>query len=667
MIGKVVRGANVGGLLRYLYGPGRTNEHTDPHLVAGFGDPQELEPDRRAGGSRDLRRLTGLLLQPLALDPFGGPEKPVWHCSVRAAPGDRVLSDAEWAQVAASVLERTGFGPEGDDRAVRWVAVRHAADHIHIVATLARQDGGRVKTWNDFFRVREAYRAAERRLGLTATAPADRTAAKRASRAETEQAARRGWDEAPRVSLRREVCAAAAGAGSEREFLARLEQAGVLVRKRLSTVHPVEVTGYAVGRADHTTKDGSVIWYGGGKLATDLTLPNLRARWAGPATAQSLGAPVHGVMARAVLRARVTVAAGQARDDAGFFAQLREAGVLVRLRYSESTPGEVTGYAVALPGHAGQDGEPRWYGGARLASGLTLPQLRRHWDRQPGAPGSHPGPFRFTAPERDAFFRHAARQAKAAADQIRRSAGETPPRPPIRPGRRPPRSMPPPERSVIRPCAGPPTCSTGPPTGRSRTGPQRETGSGPPPGSSPWQAAARPTPRRPRFTWRRASSGWPGRSASCARRSSTPRRRRQRGKRPKACTPRSAGRGRAPLRWASPPRRGRPRPSASPQTQHGLIFRSRSSLGHSRRTAAVTPPRNHLRGQDLRRTLPRVRARAGEPSQCSHDPPHRAMASRSTRSRIRSFRPWGVATWVMTPSSSSTPPRANPAIVKRSS
>jgi hypothetical protein len=89
-----------------------------------------------------------------------------------------------------------------------------------------------------------------------------------------------------------------------------------------------------------------------------------------------------------------------------------------------------------------------------------------------------------------------------------------------------------------------------------------------------------------------------------------------------------------------------------------LISRSRSSLGHSRRT--VTLPRSHLGGQDLRRTLPRVRVRAGEPSQSSHDPPHRAPASRSTRSRIRIFRPRGVATWVMTPSSSSTP-RANPA------
>lgn len=119
-------------------------------------------------------------------------------------------------------------------------------------------------------------------------------------------------------------------------------------------------------------------------------------------------------------------------------------------------------------------------------------------------------------------------------------------------------------------------------------------------GSSPWQAAARPTPRRPRFTWRRASSGWPGWSACCARHSSTPRKRQQQGRRPKACTPRSAGRGRAPLRWASPPRRGQPRPSASPQTRHGLIVRSRSSLGHSRLKAAVTSPRSHLRGQDLR-------------------------------------------------------------------
>ena len=425
MIGKVVRGSNVGGLLRYLYGPGRANEHTDPHLVAGFGDPHELEPDRRMDGSPDLRRLTGLLLLPLALDPFGGCEKPVWHCSIRAAPGDRRLSDEEWGQVAAAVMDRTGFARHDDESGVRWVAVRHAPDHIHLVATLACQDGRRARTWNDFFRVRESCRDAERRLGLRATAPADRTAAKQPSRAEMEQALRRGWDEAPRVSLRREVCAAAAGAGSEQEFFGHLEQARVLVRKRHSTIKQGEVTGYAVGLADHTTKDGGIVWYGGGKLASDLTLPKLRARWAGPAN-EGLGHSVDGVMARAVLRGQVTAAAEQAQDEAGFFAELRESGVLVRLRYSEFNPGEVTGYAVAHPGYTERNGSPRWYGEGRLAAGLTLPRLRRNWERARAETDPRAGSFRLSGPEREQFYLHTAQQAAAAAEQIRRSAGSDP-------------------------------------------------------------------------------------------------------------------------------------------------------------------------------------------------------------------------------------------------
>ncbi len=230
MIAKVIRGTCVQRPLAYLYGPGKANEHTDPHLVAGFGDPQQLEPDRRADGSPDLRRLAGLFLQPLAALNGSSYSKPVWHCAVRAAPDDRMLSDAEWAEVAAGIMQRTGLAPDSDYLGVRWVAVRHAPDHIHIVATLARQDRDRPKIWNDFYRVREACHAAERRFGLRCTAPADRTAAKRPTRAETEQAARRGWAETPRAALRREVCAAAGSSGTESEFFERLDQAGVLVR-----------------------------------------------------------------------------------------------------------------------------------------------------------------------------------------------------------------------------------------------------------------------------------------------------------------------------------------------------------------------------------------------------------------------------------------------------
>lgn len=292
MIGKVIRGTDAGRLLHYLYGTGNANEHVDPHLVAGFGDPGEIEPARRLDGSWDLRRLTALLTLPLVALRQPGFAKPVWHCAVRAAPGDRLLSDAEWGQVATGIMNRTGLAAEDDWFPVRWVAVRHAADHIHIVATLARQDGQRPRIWNDFYRVREACQAAERDLGLRGTPSADRTAARRSTRAETEQAARRGWAEPSRVTLRREVCAAAAGAGSEQEFFARLDAAGVAVRRRFSTVKPSEVTGYAVGLPQHAGKDGGMVWFGGGKLAADLTLPKLRRRWEQPqrATADHPGA-----------------------------------------------------------------------------------------------------------------------------------------------------------------------------------------------------------------------------------------------------------------------------------------------------------------------------------------------------------------------------------------
>ena len=320
-------------------------------------------------------------------------------------------------------MDRTGLAPFGDDRGVRWVAVRHAADHIHLVATLARQDGIRPRIWNDFYRVREACQAAETRFGLRVTAPADGTAARRPARSETEQAAWRGWAEPPRVTLRREVSVAAAGAGSEREFFARLAEAGVAVRKRYSVTSPGEVTGYAVGLPRHTAKDSGIVWFGGGKLAADLTLPKLRRRWTGARRGTGCVPGLRDVCgaARAVLRKMVSGAAEQARDEAGFFARLREAGVLVRLRFSETNAGQVTGYAVALPGQDGSGGAPRWYGGGRVSAELTLPRLRSRWDPRSSRP-DRAGAFRFTIPERDAIFENAARQAATAADHIRCSA-----------------------------------------------------------------------------------------------------------------------------------------------------------------------------------------------------------------------------------------------------
>ena len=288
MIGKIsARGSRVAGLLYYLYGPGRSEAHTDPHLVAGWRDPAELEPALRHDRRRDFRRLAGLLQQPHAALGHGF-ERPVWHCSIRTAPQDRVLSDSQWAQVARDVMHRTGLAPhDQDDEAVRWVAVRHAPDHIHLVAVLARQDGTRPRFWNDYYRVGEACCSAEQRFGLRRTAPRDRTAGSRPTRAESEKARRQGRSEPPRITLRRVVSAAAAASSGEEEFFAQLQQAGVVVRKRFSTHNRGQVTGYAVALPTDTAGSGCPVWYSGGKLAPDLTLPKLRHRWdgqtAGPA------------------------------------------------------------------------------------------------------------------------------------------------------------------------------------------------------------------------------------------------------------------------------------------------------------------------------------------------------------------------------------------------
>ena len=283
MIGKVSRGGKVGGLLRYLFGPGRANEHTDPRLVAGWDNPSGLEPSATETGAVDLRRLTSLLEQPITAAPRP-PSKPVWHCSLRTAPTDRRLTDAEWADVAGEVVARAGYAPKDDDGGCRWVAVRHADDHIHLVVTLARQDGRRVTTSNDFYRVGEACHWAEERLGLTVTAARDRTADRRPTRAETEKSSRAQRSEPPRVRLQREVRVAAAGARGQADFLAGLNSAGLLVRPRFSHRDTEQITGYSVALPGDRSANGQPIWFGGAKLAADLSWTKLARRWAGDTT-----------------------------------------------------------------------------------------------------------------------------------------------------------------------------------------------------------------------------------------------------------------------------------------------------------------------------------------------------------------------------------------------
>ena len=263
----------------------------DRRLGQRPGPARTAAHDRRG---RDVRALAVSLNAPLRFANVDLATKPVYHLAIAAAKDpltgalvDRPLSDAQWADVAAEYLHQIGLARRGDEQAVRWVAVRHADDHIHVVATLARQDGRRVFPRNDHYRAREASLTVEARYGLTRTSPVGRTSSRPASRAEsrkheaTVKARRDAGRPAPpapdRLVLRQLVRAAAGGATGWEEFADKLHQQGVLVRARMSERDPGQITGYAVAMIDW---DGTgTVWFGGGKLAADLTLPQLHRRW----------------------------------------------------------------------------------------------------------------------------------------------------------------------------------------------------------------------------------------------------------------------------------------------------------------------------------------------------------------------------------------------------
>ena len=97
------------------------------------------------------------------------------------------------------------------------------------------------------------------------------------TRAEAEKARRTGRDEAERAELARVVRAAATVAGSEAEFVRFLRDAGLAARPRYDRVGGHRVVGYAV--AEEPSDGGVAVFFGGGKLARDLSLPALRDRW----------------------------------------------------------------------------------------------------------------------------------------------------------------------------------------------------------------------------------------------------------------------------------------------------------------------------------------------------------------------------------------------------
>ncbi|WP_328664664.1 relaxase/mobilization nuclease domain-containing protein [Nocardia salmonicida] len=327
------RGQKIGGLMVYLLGEGDHNEHKDRHIFAGsptvmrevWLDHFEGEAAKRPARDTALavaheidipRRLYGTQAKMKAkastaargkgVDVIERPGKgeagvmrdaPVWHCVLSLEPGES-LSDEQWSTVVNDFMTEMGFAasPDAKRAQARWAAVRHGLsgehgdgqDHIHVAATLIRDDGSRVSTYDygpgkakgDWARSQEVCNLLEHRYGLKVLASREQGGVLSGdSRAEVERTKSGRTPESERDRLRRLVRTAAVGAESETEFVTSLRESGVSVVPRWAAGGQSEVTGYKV----RLLRDGAEAgpWLGGGTLAKDLTLTALREQqWA---------------------------------------------------------------------------------------------------------------------------------------------------------------------------------------------------------------------------------------------------------------------------------------------------------------------------------------------------------------------------------------------------
>lgn len=347
MITAISDGASSFGLMNYLVGPGRANEHENPHLVAGsevimrrWGSWDELSPaqgyeiagfvdqfmnetgvkpmgSRREFNKEKVDEKTG---EPGVREVIKGPvPNHIWHCSLSLKPEEAAQGDEKWRMIVQDFMDEMGFTGKDGKAPCRWVAVHHGSaknggDHIHIMANIVREDGTKWNRYQDQIKARKVANRLEHKYGLYVIEAREHARGARAdSTADLRAANRRGRTRTNREILEQRVRAAAVASTSELDFLIRLRELGVKARPRFAQGTQDVVTGYWVGL--HPKAGQRTQWYGGYKLARDLSLPRLRSRWPDtPVSAQQAvdawrqawqGMPPSHVSSRAEMAARV--------------------------------------------------------------------------------------------------------------------------------------------------------------------------------------------------------------------------------------------------------------------------------------------------------------------------------------------------------------------------
>lgn len=326
MMPNITRGDRAMGLMSYLVGAGRSNEHTDPHLVAGDDVVMAWHSDNALGGE-SAKQIAKHLDAPQKAFGTQVSQGHLWHCSLSLRAEEGALTDQKWQEIAEDFIAGMEFDSnQGTKAPCRWVAVHHGTskrgnDHIHLVVNLIREDGTKAVAHRDFVRAQNVARALEVKHGLeqlesrtvaVATRgyhPAERDAQARARAvaiySRTPEAARTPWavlpkaqrdslaaaqldSIEPRYRLAVAVRGYATASRTEDEFVRRARRGGLLIRPRFADGRSDVIVGYSVAR--RPVAGERPIWYGGGHLARDLTLTRLRDGWDDNASDATLAA-----------------------------------------------------------------------------------------------------------------------------------------------------------------------------------------------------------------------------------------------------------------------------------------------------------------------------------------------------------------------------------------
>lgn len=303
MIPNIVTGGDTGGLMRYLVGPGRANEHENPHVIAGsrdivrkWGDWETIsvsQADEIATRLNAYMHETGTFPTGKArrFNPATGQVEwngeieatHVWHCSLSLSPEEAALGDEVWGRIAADFMSEMGFTGSDGKAPCRWVAIHHGSaknggDHIHIAANVVREDGTKWSPWYDQRRAQKACNVLEHRYGLLVVESREHARGSRCDSAAAQNAAKRaGTSRTDRAVLEERLRAAATAAASEADFVRRARRLGVRLHPRFASGRIDIVVGYSA--ALRTENGQQTRWWGGGRIARDLTLTQLRTRW----------------------------------------------------------------------------------------------------------------------------------------------------------------------------------------------------------------------------------------------------------------------------------------------------------------------------------------------------------------------------------------------------